>query len=96
MTGFTQFSGREKEKLRSIYLTLRLGEGSFVEISLETDSGGKERIFFLDKPTENKVRLPVSVPPSLRSRLEIEGQGEFTLYSAEHRIRKTGEVRNID
>jgi len=96
VTGFTQFSGREKEKLRSIYLTLKLGEGSFVEISLETDSGGKERIFFLDKPTENKVRLPVSVPPSLRSRLEIEGQGEFTLYSAEHRIRKTGEVRNID
>lgn len=96
VTGFTEFSEREKEKLRSIYLTLKLGDSSFVEISLETDRGERERIFFLDKPTENKVRIPLSVPPSLRSRIIITGQGEFTLYSAEHRIRKTGEVRNID
>lgn len=97
LTGRAEYPRREKEKLRAVYLTLNLGEDSFVEMSLfSREDGVREKIFYLDKCTDTVIRVPVNIPDTERSSLYFRGQGELTVCSVEHRIRKTGEVRNIE
>ncbi len=97
VTGMREMSVPEKERLRCIYITLSLGEDSFIEISLQTDEKGEtEKIFFLDRSTKGIVRIPVSVAPCIKSRLIFSGSGECTVCSVERCVRKSGEVKNID
>ncbi len=95
ITGVKAASG--KEKIRSFYITLALGEEAFLEISIITDENSeKEKIFFLDRKTNGVVRIPVNVPPCVKSRLYFSGKGECTVHRIERVVRISGEVKNID
>ena len=102
---FVSESGREnqikalsgKEKIRSFYITMSLGENAFVEISVITDENTqKEKIFFLDRKTNGVVRIPVNVPPCMKIRLCFKGKGECTVHRIERISRISGEVKNIE
>lgn len=98
VTGRTgALSSPEKEKIRCLYITLSLGEDSFIEAAVTADENSeKEKIFFLDKATNGIVRIPVSIPPCVKSRLIFHGKGECTVHCIERRVRRSGEVKNID
>lgn len=86
-----------KEKIRSFYITMSLGENAFVEISVITDENThKEKIFFLDRKTNGVVRIPVNVPPCMKIRLCFKGEGECTVHRIERISRISGEVKNIE
>lgn len=98
LTGMTDVKASSgKEKIRGFYITLSLGEDSFIEISVITDDKSeRQKIFFLDRKTDGAVRVPVNVPPCIKSRLYFRGKGECTVHRIERAVRTAGEVKNIE